>query len=92
MTKTAELSVFPHPKHGKKQLQDGKKTPRDAYTSISYTENAITGKVPAHGTNVPRQGKKVPTTGTNAKTIETNTKYILKIEKNIFHSKKPLPT
>ena len=54
--------------------------------------NTITGKVPAHGTKVPGQGKKVPTTGTNDKTIEINTKYILKIEKNKFHSKKPLPT
>ena len=54
--------------------------------------NTITGKVPAHGTKVTGQGKKVPTTGTNDKTIEINTKYILKIEKNKFHSKKPLPT
>ena len=92
MTKTAELRVFLHPKHRKKQPQDGKTTPREACTSILHTENAITGKVPTHGTKVPRHGKKVPTTGTNDKTIEINTKYILKMEKNKFHSKKPLPT
>ena len=42
MTKTAELSVFLHPKHEKKQPQNGKTTPRDAYTSILYTSNPHT--------------------------------------------------
>ena len=64
MTKTDKLSVFLHPKHGKKQLQDGKTTPREAYTFIIYMANAAKGKVPTHGTKVPSHGTKVPSHGT----------------------------